>query len=260
MSRRTALLAVATALVVAACGSSADTEVLPFSEIAVADPQIVFDPSGTVATLNVTTNLDAVCAVAYGIDGPSGSIATDQDMGVGGHSDHAAVMTGLQPETTYQYRLQGVAADGNLYRSEVLTFTTPAADETLTRFGENVAIDAAVVEVSSEFSDDFTAANAVDGDLGTEWSSQGDGDDAFLTVDLGRIVDATAVLFRTRSMGDGSSITETFNVVVDGTTFGPFPAGADPVEVSFTGQIVTFEVASSTGGNTGAVEVEIFEG
>lgn len=259
MRRRIVLLASAVALVVAACGSGSDSEVVPFSEIAVADPQIVFDPSGTVATLNVSTDIDAVCAVAYGIEGPTGSIATDQDMGRGGHSDHAAVMTGLEPATTYQYRLQGVGADGNLYRSDVLTFTTPAADETLASFGENVAMGATVVDVSSEFSDDFTATNAVDGDLGTEWSSRGDGDDAFLTIDLGRVVDATAVAFRTRSMGDGSSITETFNVIVDGETFGPFPADAEPVEISFSGQVVSFEVASSTGGNTGAVEVQIFE-
>ncbi|MEX0756867.1 MAG: fibronectin type III domain-containing protein, partial [Acidimicrobiia bacterium] len=90
-----------TAIVLAACGASDSQEVRPFSEIAVADPQISFDPSGAVATLNVTTNIDAVCAVAYGIDAPAGSIATDQDMGVGGHSDHAALMTGLEPDTTY---------------------------------------------------------------------------------------------------------------------------------------------------------------
>lgn len=254
------MILVSAGLVLAACGSASSDDVRPFSDIAVADPEIVFDPSGTVATLNVTTNIDAICAVAYGTDGPSGAIATDQDMGVGGHSDHAAVMTDLEPETTYQYRLQGVGQDGNIYRSEVFTFTTPAADESLARFGDNVAIGADVVDVSSEFSEDFSASNAVDGDVGTEWSSQGDGDDAFLTIDLGRTVDATAVAFRTRSMGDGSSITETFTVVVDDQSFGPFAAGTDPVEVTFSGQLVTFEVESSTGGNTGAVEVQVFEG
>lgn len=251
---------VSAGLILAACGSATSDDIRPFSDIAVADPEIVFDPSGTVATLNVTTSIDAVCAVAYGIDGPSGSIATDQDMEVGGHSDHAAVMTDLEPETIYQYRLQGVGEDGNIYRSEVLTFTIPAADESLSRFGDNVAIGAKVVDVSSEFSDAFAAFNAVDGDLGTEWSSQGDGDDAFLTVDLGRTVDATAIAFRTRSMGDGSATTETFTVVVGDQSFGPFAAGSDPVEVSFTGQVVTFEVESSTGGNTGALEVQVFEG
>ncbi|MEX1004555.1 MAG: discoidin domain-containing protein [Acidimicrobiia bacterium] len=249
-----------TAIVLAACGASDSQEVRPFSEIAVADPQISFDPSGAVATLNVTTNIDAVCAVAYGIDAPAGSIATDQDMGVGGHSDHAALMTGLEPDTTYQYRLQGVGADGNLYRSDVFTFTTPPADEALGAFGDNLAVGAEVTAVSSEFSDDFAAEHAVDGDLGTEWSSRGDGDDASITIDLGSPVDVQAVAFRTRSMGDGSSITESFTITADGETFGPFPAGPEPVQTSFTAQVMTFDVESSTGGNTGAVEVQVFGG
>lgn len=245
-------------LVATACATEASDEVGAFSDIAVADPEIVFDPSGTVATLNVTTNIDAVCAVSYGTDGPSGSIATDQDMGAGGHADHSAVMTGLQPETTYQYRLQGVAADGRLYRSEVLTFTTPPVDPALSQFGDNLAVGATVVEVSSEFSDVFAAANAVDGDMGTEWSTSGDGDDAFLTVDLGRPVEVSAVGFRTRSMGDGSATAETFSVVADGESYGPFPVTDDPVAVDFTAQVVTFQVDDSTGGNTGAAEVQVF--
>jgi hypothetical protein len=253
-------IAILIAIVLAGCGASDSQEVRPFSEISVADPQIVFDPSGTVATLNVTTTIDAVCAVAYGIDAPAGSIATDQDMGMGGHSDHSAVMTGLEPDTTYQYRLQGVGADGNLYRSDIFTFTTPPPDGALGAFGNNLAEGAEVIAVSSEFSDAFAADNAVDGDLGTEWSSRGDGDEASITIDLGTPVDVKAVAFRTRSMGDGSSITETFTVTVDGETFGPFPAGPEPAETSFTAQIVTFDVESSTGGNTGAVEVQVFGG
>lgn len=257
--RRLPVLIVAS-LVVAACGGSDSQDVLPFSDIADADPQIVFDPSGTAATLNITTNIDAVCAVAYGIDAPEGFLATDQDMAVGGHSDHSPLLTGLEPDTTYQYRLQGVGADGHLYRSEVFTFTTPSRDETLDAFGDNLAVGAEVTAVSSEFSDDFAAENAVDGDLATEWSSRGDGDDASITIDLGAPVDVRALAFRTRSMGDGSSITETFTVTADGETYGPFPAGADPVEASFTAQTLTFDVESSTGGNTGAIEVQVFGG
>lgn len=243
---------------VAACSSGdADTGVRPFSEIAKTDPIIEFDPGGIAATLRVTTTIDAVCAVSYGPDGPSGSIATDRDMGSDGHSDHEAVMTGLEPNTAYQYRLQGVGADGRLYRSEVFTFTTPAGDQG-TELGPNLAVGATVVEVSSEFSEDFAAENALDGDLGTEWSTRGDGNNAFITIDLGAVVEVTAVGFRTRSMGDGSATTESFTVTVDGDTNGPFPAGPSPTRVSFRGQILGFEVAESTGGNTGAVEIEVY--
>lgn len=258
MKRRMGLVIVV-GLVFAAC-SAGETggDIRDFSEIAESSPVVEFDPSGTAATLRVTTTLDAVCAVAYGIDGPFGSIATDQDMGAGGgHSDHQARMTGLQPDTEYQYRLQGVAADGNIYRSEVMTFTTPAA-ATTGALETNVAVGAAVTDVSSEFSAAFAAVNAVDGNLATEWSSRDDGDEAFITIDLGKLVNIAAVGFRTRSMSDGSAITETFTVEVDGTVYGPFPAGVTPSEVTFRGRVLTYRVDSSSGGNTGAVEVEAY--
>lgn len=246
------------ALALSGCsGSGEESEIRPFSEIATANPTIDLDPSGTIATLNVNTSLDAICAVAYGIDGPSGAIATDQEMEAGGHTDHQAVMIGLQPSTTYQYRLQGVASDGNVYRSEIMTFTTPEAQESAD-YGTNVALGAAIADVSSEFSDAFSASNAVDGNLGTEWSSRGDSDDAFITIDLGAPFEISSVAFRTRSMGDGSATTESFTVEADGDVLGPFPVGETPTEVSFTGQVLTFQVETSTGGNTGAVEIEVY--
>ncbi len=258
MSRRILYLMFLLAVGVSGCATTdSDSEIRPFSEIALADPVIDLDPSGTIATLNVDTSLDAICAVAYGVDGPSGAIATDQDMEVGGHTDHQAVMTGLKPETTYQYRLQGVASDGQVYRSEILTFTTPRASET-SDYGTNLALGATVTDISSEFSESFSGSNAIDGDLGTEWSSRKDGDDAFITIDLGEPFEISSVAFRTRSMSDGSATTETFTVEVAGETFGPFPTGEVPSEVSFTGQVLTFRVDTSTGGNTGAIEIEVY--
>jgi hypothetical protein len=64
-------------------------------------------------------------------------------------------------------------------------------------------------------------------------------------------------------MSDGSAITRTFALVVDGRgRYGPYPAGnrVEPhvVPVSFTGRILRFEVVQSTGGNTGAAEIEVF--
>lgn len=254
------MLAAGFAIVGCSDAAGGGEDVRPFSDIAESDPVIELDPSGTSATLLVATTQDAVCAVAYGTDGPFGSIATDQEMDAGrGHSSHRPVMTGLQPGTEYQYRLQGVGEDGLLYRSEVLTFTTPAAAATPDS-GLNLAVGAAVTAVSSEFSATFAGANAVDGDAATEWSSNGDGDDAFITIDLGEVVDVTAVNFRTRSMSDGTATTETFTVEVDGDVYGPFPAGEDPSSVAFEGRILTFRVESSTGGNTGAVEVEVYSG
>jgi hypothetical protein len=182
---------------------------------------------------------------------------------------HDVFLPGAQPGGTYYFRLQGSAADGQLYQSEIATFTLPeveepSAGEQMTDHGENLALGAAVVDVSSEFSGDaWAAANALDGDLGTEWSTSGDGDDGFIVIDLGSAQQVAGVEFVTRSMADGSAITDRYTVTVDGgETFGPFPAGSPSnprfAEAEFTGRELRFEISSSTGGNTGAVEIRVF--
>lgn len=246
------------AIAVTACGEAATPgqEVFDFNEIAKAGPVVEPDPSGIAATLRVTTSIDAVCAVAFGDSESLGRLATDQDMDAAGHSDHRVLLGGLEPKTDYFYRLQGVGVDGRLYQSEILTFRTAAGTESLP--GRNVAVDAEVLEFSSEFSDAFGAGNAIDGDPATEWSSSGDGDDAFLVIDLGREVEVAGFGFHTRSMADGSATAETFSVTVDDDdTFGPFPVGR--AEASVTGRVIRFDVDRSTGGNTGATEVEVFQ-
>lgn len=257
-------LPAAAILVLSGCGASSGSEpsVLAAEDVFVGSPVVVPDISGTSATLQVSTDLDMACAVVFGTDETLGDgIATDADMGGGAHTDHAAVMAGLEPDTEYFYRVQGSGADGNLYRSELMTFRTPPADEVETP-GENVAVGAEVTAVSSEFSDAFAAGNAVDGDPATEWSSDGDGDDASLTVDLGRPVDVVGLALRSRSMGDGTSVVETFTVSVDdGETYGPFEAGTTftVAEVDFTGQVLRVDAERTTGGNTGVAELEVYE-
>ena len=241
--------------------SADEQEILAAEQVFAEEPVVVPDPSGTSATLQVSTTLDMACAVVFGRDESLGDgIATDTDMAGGAHTDHQAVMRGLEPDTEYFFRVQGSGADGRLYRSELMTFRTPpagAADAP----GENVASGAEVVGVSSEFSDSFAASAAVDGNLGTEWSSAGDGDDAWITIDLGRPVDVVGVALRSRSMSDGSSVIETFTVTVDdGETYGPFDAGTTAVvnEIAVTGEVLRIDAERTSGGNTGAAEIEVY--
>ena len=246
----------------AACstGQSNPTHVRSFDEIAVDAPKVEVDPSGTYATLKVTTSIDAVCAVSYGQDDSLGSLATDQDMGAAGHDDHTAVMTGLTPGTEYKYSLQGIGPEGTLYQSEVFSFTTPDVEDDAFP-GVNVAPQATIVDVSSEFSDSFAAELAIDGDIGTEWSTNGDGDDAYIVIDLGSPAEVVGVGFRSRSMTDGSSIANSFTVTAgDGEPLGPFPAGPGLAiaDVRFVGRILRIDVNESTGGNTGAIEIEVY--
>ncbi len=257
------------ALVLSGCGGSGDAggagsagqEVRAAEQVFVEDPVVEPDVSGTSATLRVVTDREMACAVVFGRDESLGDgIATDDDMGGGAHTDHAAVMRDLEPDTEYFYRVQGSGADGELYRSELRTFRTPPAAVVATP-GDNVALGARVVDVSSEFSDTYAAANAVDGNPNTEWSSAGDGDDASITLDLGRQVGVVGVALRSRSMSDGTSVIETFTVTVDdGQTLGPFDAGTTVTvhELDVTGRVLRIDAERTTGGNTGAAEIEVY--
>lgn len=222
-----------------------------FEEIQASDVVITPDPSGRSAILTVETSIDVACSVVYGPDASFGLIAVDSDMGGGAHADHSPVLGGLEPDTEYVYRLQGTAADGSMYVSELMRFRTPPAPE---GGPVNLAQEATVTGVSSEFSDTFAAANAFDGDPTTAWSSAGDGDDAWVEIDLGSTRDIGAIEFRTRSMSDGSSVTETFSLTADDSTVGTFEADT-AIELDLAARVLRFDVVSSTGGNTGAIEI-----
>ncbi len=127
----------------------------------------------------------------------------------------------------------------------------------------NLAVGATVVEVSSVFSDAWAAANAIDGDLSTEWATAADGDCGYLVVDLGRRQAITGVAFLTRSMADGFATAQRYSVTADGgARFGPFPVGMAHDErfaaVEMTARRIRFDIESSTGGNTGAVEIRVY--
>jgi hypothetical protein len=235
--------------------------VRPIDEILDGELSVEVDASGTSAVLRLNTTVDVACSVVFGPTTQFGGLATDTDMAGGAHSVHQPLMTDLEPGTTVLYRVQGTAADGTIYVGEVEQFVTPAADGTAARI--NLSLDASVVETSSDFNSSFAGDNAIDGSLSTEWSSLGDGDNAFIVIDLGASMDVSGFGFRTREMSDGTSITNTYTVSVDGAeTLGPFDAGIGLVvsDTAVTGQVFRFEMSETSGGNTGAVEIEIYGG
>lgn len=257
---RLAVTLAAAALLLSACSSGSDdsADIQPIEDILASEIAIAVDPSGTAATLTVDTTIPVACAVIYGTDDTYGSIAVDNDMEGGAHSNHGPLLTGLEPDTEYRYVLQGSDASGTIYRSDTMTFTTPPAAGSA--FGTNIAPTGTVSAVSSEFSDAFAGANAIDGNIGTEWSTAGDGDDAYIEIDLGRPQPIVAVAFRTRQMTDGTAVTDTFTVTLDEQTIGPYPTGTEPavLDQPVTARFVRIDAAQTTGGNTGATEIEIY--
>jgi hypothetical protein len=212
------------------------------------------------AVLALTTTIDLACVVVFGADEGFGRLALDQQMGAAAHRDHRVVLSGLEPDTAYVYRFQGSAPDGRLFASDVYAFRTPP-EEADARFGPAVG-DLRAVAASSEFSSSFAAGHAVDGDGGSEWSSAGDGDDAWIEIALPGPTELSGVGVWTRTMTTSARI-QSFRIVTDrGEAFGPFELpdanGLHRVPVETTAERLTLEVEASTGGNTGLVELEVY--
>ena len=253
-------------LVLAGC-TEADpvgVDVRPFEEVQASELVFEADPTNpSRGIFRVTTTEPMICAIVWGEDETLGNFNNSLDMAGTGIIQHDVFLPGALPGVEYRFLVQGTTPDGTLYRSAMGKFVIPESEVTAppTDGRVNLALGAPV-EASSEFNAAFGAARAVDDDFGTEWSSAGDGDDAWISIDLGSPQRVSGFEFLTRSMTDGSAITDSYMVVVDGgQSLGPFPAGnpADPntTEVSVTGQMFTFEVEASSGGNTGAVEVRV---
>ncbi len=268
--QRSIVVVVALLVTLAACGSdSTDTgssRVQPFANVQGSKVAFERDPSDpSRGIFHVTTTEPMICAIVWGKTGAFGRFNNSLSMNGTGIEQHDVRLPNVEAGTTYHYVVQGTTADGTLYRSQVATFSIPAAKTTQPEadHGPNIAREATVVDVSSEFSKSFAATNALDGDASTEWATRGDGDQAFITIDLGASRPIGGVEFLTRSMADGSSITDTYTVTVDGgTPSAAFPAGtiAQPrfAALDATGRRLRFDIAKSSGGNVGAVEIRVF--
>lgn len=258
------------ASILAACGGSAQgkaVEVKPFEKVQASEFTFDVDPTypGR-GVFHVTTTEPMICAIVWGESESFGNFNNSLAMAGTGITQHDVFLPGAEPGVRYVFVVEGVGADGSLYRSDVGTFTLPetGGDISSTTVEErpNLATGGTVVEFSSEFNSAFAPEMAIDGDLSTEWSTDGDGNSASITIDLGESMHVTGFEFITRSMADGTAITDAYTVTVDdGETLGPFPAGNPgnfrPTDVQVTGRRFTFDVDSSSGGNTGAVEIRI---
>jgi hypothetical protein len=261
-------------LIVGACSDSGDdapagTEVRPFREVQRGEFVFEADPLDPArGVFRVETTEPMICAIVWGETDGYGRFNNSLSMNGTGIVEHDVLLPDIEPGRRYHFVVQGTTADGTLYRSEPGTFSIedaglPPEGAPEVAVGENLALGATVVEVSSEFSASFAGGLAIDGDLATAWSTAGDGDDGSITIDLGAPQRVAAIEFVTRSMADGSAITSRFTVSVDGgEPLGPFPASSPGVgrvvEIDVIGRLLRFEVDESTGGNVGAVEIRVF--
>src|SRR3990172_3252848 len=185
-------------------------------------------------------------------------------MAGGAHADHHPILTGLAPDTVYYFRLQGVAPDGTLYRGEeYILRTLPAAGAA---GPANLATTARISAVSSQYgggaNETLAAIRAIDGDPSTQWSSDGDGDKAWIEIELAAPTRVERVGFWTRTMGSSAQVLS-FRITTDqGEDLGPFElsdaAQIYTFDTDFTAGRLRFEAVETSGGNTGAVEIEVY--
>ena len=225
------------------------------------------------------TSRETSCEVEYGIrtgmdDTPNlDQSATDPNMEPGTFSiDHEVPIEDLEAERTYYFRMRATDPEGRTYFSEVDSFKTlvgPVRDGNMINVAQ-MAMGSAVAEVSSNWSNgandsSFGANNAIDGMMGTEWSSAGDGDGAWITIDFGQMRTIERFGFRSRKMSDGTSIIKSSRLILDDQTeLGPFDTPDPDQTYTFSiGPVQTtrirLEAIETTSGNTGIKELQFFE-
>ena len=103
-------------------------DIRPLEDVYTSGPPQITEITDSDAVLLFESSRPLACSVIYGESTSYGSISVDQDMGDGAHINHHPILTGLEPDTEYHYRLQGDAADGTIYLSDDMTFRTPATE------------------------------------------------------------------------------------------------------------------------------------
>jgi hypothetical protein len=250
--------------VMAACASQSGGLTLEDIPGGFSGPTVLSTTSDS-STISFDSGVPTVCNAAYGITTDYGQVATIPMLD-GATLDHALTFIDLEPDTTYHYRITVTDVNGNAYQSGDFTFKTNAEDET--DLGTNWLATAEVVDVSSNFggaadNETWGAASAIDGRGGSAWSSNGDGDEAFVVFELEQPIRIDTLLVHTRSMPDDTAQIFTFTVTSDaGETFGPFelPDAAQPYsfDLHAVARRLRFDVETSSGGNTGFIEIEAY--
>jgi len=251
---------------VAALLEERSVNVLPLEAVTESAEQIL-DLTPTSARLNFVSTIPLSCTLVFGETTDFGNVSMDTDMNGGGIIDHNPLMLNLEPDTEYFFRAQGSSADGTFYVGEVMSFRTPPASDDLPDNLLSPQRGAEVVGVSSNFGgaandEVWGVLGAFDGNLNTEWSSAGDGDDAWFEVALGERSQINLITFETRAMSDGTAQILSFIITADdGSEYGPFavpePGEIGEYEVDFITSSIRFDVVESTGGNTGVIEMAV---
>ena len=272
MIKVTSMAGLVCCVVLIACGDG-DKSTGTSSEVEILELRAE-EISATRAVIRFATSAPTTCEAEYGIAANAlNQSAFDPSMtGALFAIDHNVPIEDLTPGTTYYYRAKASTEDERTFYSGVQEFTTLVAPSLSFVNIALIAMGSQVVEVSSNFggaSNDATwgANNAFDGLMSTEWATNGDGNAALVSLDFGNERTLRGFGFRSREMPDGSSIILAVRLIFQpgALVLGPFST-PDPAEFyrfefeeSIVARSVRIEAIETTGGNSGAREIQFFE-
>lgn len=230
------------------------------------EPAIV-DIKATEARLTFVSSVPLACSVVYGKTPEFGAVAIDANMNGGAIIDHNPILTDLEANMLYYYRVQGTDAQGNLYWAAMSNFTTAiegVSDTNLLSMDNGATVTAVSSNFAGAQNDQAWGANsAIDGSTHSAWSSAGDGNDAFIEIALAQAEPIETIKVWSRSMGDGTAQILSFTISTDnGEVLGPFvlpnTQQAHQFTINRSSASIRLDVVSSTGGNTGLIEFSAF--
>ncbi|BCG63778.1 MAG: hypothetical protein methR_P1506 [Methyloprofundus sp.] len=245
---------------------SVPPKILDIATVTDGSAPTIVDIKHNEARLTFISTIPLACSVIYGSTPTFGAIATDPNMNGGAIVNHNPILTQLAANTLYYYRVQGSDVQGNLYWAPTASFTTTAAamDNNLLSLNNGASVTA----VSSNFggatnNQAWGANSAIDGSNNSAWSSAGDGDNAFIEISLAQSKQINTIEVWSRSMSDGTAKIFSFTIMVDsGEVLGPFTLPDTQEAHQFTinrnSSSIRLDVASSSGGNTGLVEIAAY--
>lgn len=230
------------------------------------EPTIV-DIKATEARLTFISSIPLACSIVYGKSTDFGAVAIDANMNGGAIIDHNPILTNLDAETQYYYRVQGTDAQGKMYWAPISSFTT-AADNASDNNLLSLNNGALISDVSSNFGEaqndqSWGANSAIDGSTNSAWSSAGDGDNAFIEIQLPQAELIEVIEVWSRFMSDGSAKIFSFTITVDnGDILGPFnlpdTQQAYQFPINRMSSSIRLDAVSSSGGNTGLIEIAAY--
>lgn len=202
------------------------------------------------------------------------------------------VLNGLEAGMDYEAEVCLVDANAELCCTARVGFETEQDESdgegSSDCFGDNVALVASGATVTSASSiwgggtpsSSFGSNKAIDGTPATQWSTAGDGDEAFLAVRLPQPVEIAGVGVWSRSMSDGSAIIKSFSLSLstsdvgdtNAVEVGPFEleSASEMYHFDIRGDLVgqasttkfdsiQFNAVTTTGGNTGLRSFEVMK-